>query len=144
MEWIRMDRLSRMYVVVGLVVLAALACTPSAKPGMTEVRVQTLAPRDLLARVEGGKAPVLLDVRSPGEFAAGHIPGAMNIPVDELAARIGDIPASSSDDIVVYCESGRRAAAAQKTLIAAGFTSIFDLTGHMRAWRQMDLPCVGC
>jgi rhodanese-related sulfurtransferase len=94
----------------------------------------------LAARIEAGDAPLVLDVRSTGEYEAGHVPGAVNIPHDELAARIDEISASKSDEIIVYCHSGRRADAAESTLEAAGYTGVVDLEGHWKGWSSADLP----
>lgn len=74
---------------------------------------------------------LLLDVRTPAEFASGHVEGAANIPVDELAAKL---PANKEQAVVVYCHSGRRSAAAKQVLEKAGFTKVSDL-GAMTNWK---------
>ena len=73
----------------------------------------------------------LLDVRSPGEWAGGHLPGAVLVPVDELDARLAEIP--RDQPVVVYCASGVRSAAATRTLVASGYEA-HDL-GGMSRWR---------
>lgn len=83
------------------------------------------------ALVEAGAQ--LVDVRSPAEFAGGHIEGAVNIPVGELSARMGEL-GNKSTPIVVYCRSGMRAGSAQKQLQAAGFEQVHNL-GSMSAWK---------
>ena len=70
------------------------------------------------ARALVAEGALLLDVRSPQEFAAGHIDGAKNIPVDELPRRIAGLDPATP--IVVYCQSGMRSARAKKALQAAG------------------------
>lgn len=80
--------------------------------------------------VEQGAA--LIDVRTPGEYAAGHLDGAKNIPVAELAGRLGDV-GPKDRPVVVYCASGARSAAATSALQRAGFATVFDL-GGMRNW----------
>ena len=80
--------------------------------------------------VDGGA--LLLDVRSPGEFGSMHIPGATNIPVQELKGRLGELGAKDRD-IVLYCASGMRSGGAAGMLRGAGFTSVHDL-GPMAAW----------
>jgi phage shock protein E len=65
---------------------------------------------------------VLLDVRTPEEFAAGHARGARNIPVHELSARLHELPAGTA--VVVYCRSGARSAVAQAMLAQAGFDAV--------------------
>ena len=76
--------------------------------------------------VDGGA--LLLDVRTPGEFASGHIDGAVNIPVQELAGRLGELD-DKQRDIVVYCRSGSRSAQAKRLLAAEGYASVHDLGG---------------
>lgn len=74
----------------------------------------------------------LVDVRTPEEFAAGHITGAVNIPVQDLQARMAEIDRDRA--VIVYCRSGMRSANAARTLQAAGYESVHDL-GPMTAWR---------
>lgn len=74
----------------------------------------------------------LLDVRSPGEFSGGHIPGARNIPVHELGARVAELGPDKERPVVVYCASGMRSASAASTLKRAGFARVEDLGGMMR------------
>jgi phage shock protein E len=68
----------------------------------------------------------LIDVRTPAEFAGGHIEGAVNIPVDQLARRSGEIGAKDRP-VVVYCRSGSRSAAAAATLRQLGYATVEDL-----------------
>ena len=84
--------------------------------------------RTLIA--EGG---TLVDVRTPAEFQAGHLTGAINIPVDQMEARIGEIPSSRS--VVLYCASGLRSSAAAGKLRRAGRTEVFNL-GAMSRWNE--------
>lgn len=76
----------------------------------------------------------LLDVRSPGEFAEGHLQGAVNVPVEELEATLGSLPADHRRQILVYCRSGLRSARARTTLLKAGFAKVEDL-GGMSNWK---------
>lgn len=89
-------------------------------------------------RVEGAEArrlvaggALLLDVRSPEEFAEGHIEGAVNVPFDEVTARLAEL-GPSSRPVVAYCHSGRRSAIAATALRGRGYT-VWDL-GPMTAW----------
>jgi rhodanese-related sulfurtransferase len=75
---------------------------------------------------------LLVDVRSMGEFAAGHIDGARNIPVGEIGSRLNDF-GSHDRPIVLYCASGMRSASAASTLKRAGFQQVFNL-GSMNNW----------
>lgn len=75
---------------------------------------------------------LLVDVRSPQEFSSGHIKGAKNIPVSEVATRLKEF-GDTQKPIVVYCRSGARSARAQSTLKGAGFTQVYNL-GGMNRW----------
>ena len=74
----------------------------------------------------------LVDVRTPEEFAAGHIPGAVNIPVQELDRRIGELE-PKENTVVVYCRSGNRSGRAARLLESSGYAQIHDL-GSMSSW----------
>ena len=67
----------------------------------------SIAPTELSARRAAGTAPIVIDVRTPDEYAAGHIPGAVNIPFDEVAARISEVDAPNG--VALYCRVGPRA-----------------------------------
>lgn len=116
--------------IFALLVLA-LAC--SATPS----QVSEISQTDLLTEPT---STLILDVRTPAEFASGHVPGAVNIPHDQLAARLTEVESFRSAPVVVYCKSGRRAGMATSVLADAGFSKIHHLTGDMNAWRQQGLP----
>lgn len=103
------------------------------RTGATDV-----SPQDAVVLAEQGA--LLLDVRTPEEYASGHVPGAVNVPYDELSSRIGEIEARRGGSVVVYCEKGPRASKATATLAGAGFASVRSLAGHMSAWRASGLP----
>ncbi|WP_163783028.1 rhodanese-like domain-containing protein [Myxococcus vastator] len=103
--------------------LLFLAC---ARPRPGDAAVGAEARR----RVEAGAT--LVDVRTPEEYAAGHLPGAVNIPVGELARRLGEL-GSPGTPLVVYCRSGARSGRAERLLKAQGFQDVFNL-GPMSAW----------
>ncbi|NMO13659.1 rhodanese-like domain-containing protein [Pyxidicoccus fallax] len=75
---------------------------------------------------------MLVDVRTPEEFAAGHLPGALNIPVDELPRRFSEL-GSPDKPLIVYCRSGARSSRAERLLKERGFQDVFNL-GPMSAW----------
>jgi rhodanese-related sulfurtransferase len=102
---------------------------------------------ELQARQAEGAAIVLVDVRSPEEFAAGHIPGAVNIPVDQVAGRLDEFRAFGDREIVLYCRSGRRAGQAAEVLSAAGIGGLRHLAGDFPAWQAAGgpvAPCTNC
>lgn len=97
-----------------------------------------VAPQDVLALAEHGA--LILDVRTPEEYASGHVPGAVNVPYDQLPARLPELEARRGDPAVVYCEKGPRASKAIVSLESAGFVSVRALAGHMAGWRASGLP----
>jgi rhodanese-related sulfurtransferase len=80
------------------------------------------------ARERVAKGAMLLDVRSPEEFAGGHIDDAVSIPVQELAGRLDEL-GDKAGEIVVYCQSGGRSAMATRLLQSNGFANVYDLGG---------------
>ena len=80
-----------------------------------------------------GRAPFLLDVRTAAEHAQGHIPGAVNIPVDELRHRLGELPRDRG--IVAYCQVGMRGYLATRILLQSGFPDAVNLGGGYTTWR---------
>lgn len=93
---------------------------------------------ELEAAIADGRAPVIVDVRSPGEFREGHIPGAVNVPYWQAAFRWLDVPASAP--AVVYCGHGPRARIARTLLRLRGIGAVDLLDGHMAAWRRSGRP----
>jgi rhodanese-related sulfurtransferase len=82
--------------------------------------------------------PTLIDVRTPAEFDAGHIPGAVNVPLDELKASLDELCSVLDDhhDVVLVCRSGARAGQAQEALRAAGVPAPAVLSGGIVDWER--------
>ena len=93
---------------VACALMAGLASVAPADDNWSATEISTAAVRALAA--PGVSSPVILDVRTPEEYAAGHVPGAINIPHDQVRARLAEIDSAKDQPIVVYCRSGRRAA----------------------------------
>jgi rhodanese-related sulfurtransferase len=90
------------------------------------------------AREMVGKVPVL-DVREPAEFAAGSLPGAVNIPRGLLEFQIGNHPAfrgAEASPFLVYCQSGGRSALAAEVLQKLGYSQPVSLAGGFKAWQD--------
>ena len=116
------------FVTVSLLLLSSLvitACPP--KPAYVDVSVADA--RDLW--IDG---VFTLDVRTTGEFDAGHIPGATNIPVGELEQRLGELAGLENEKILVYCGSGGRSATASGILVDAAYTKVHNMLGGFNAW----------
>lgn len=86
-----------------------------------------------------GKSTVV-DVRSAEEFAAGHLRDAKNIPLADLATRIGELEKSKGRSVVVVCQTGARSDKAVRQLAAAGFDDVVSLDGGLTAWQAAGLP----
>ncbi len=85
------------------------------------------------ARQALGEGAVALDVRQPDEFAAGHIEGAIHVPLGSVATRLSEVPRDRP--VVVYCGHGERASSAVSLLERAGFASLLNIDGGYDAWR---------
>ena len=70
-----------------------------------------------------------IDVRTDGEFASGHIDGAVNIPYEDIVARIGEVTDDKNEVIYLYCRSGRRSGIAMEALQDAGFQRVVNIGG---------------
>ncbi|MBS1190747.1 MAG: Rhodanese-like protein [Rhodocyclaceae bacterium] len=83
---------------------------------------------------------LVIDVREPDEFAAGHLPEARNIPVGKIADRAGEIEKFKDKPLILCCASGMRSMKACGELKKLGFISLHSLAGGIEAWRQAGLP----
>ncbi len=103
------------------------------------------SPPLLAEQITGQDAPLVLDVRTPAEFAAGHIPGALNMPLSKLQERLPELPRDRR--IVAACRTGSRSATALSVLRIAGLQDTTDLRGGIVAWnggdRRIEIESVG-
>ncbi|WP_028568653.1 rhodanese-like domain-containing protein [Salinispora tropica] len=90
--------------------------------------------------IDSGRAPRLLDVRTPAEFDNSHIPGAYNVPLNLLKEHRTELRGHLDEDVVLICHSGARASQAERTLAAIGVPNVKVLTGGMVAWRVTAGP----
>ena len=102
-----------------MIALAHLAAPSLPPPGLVDGPTAQ-------ALVAGGA--VVVDVRTPKEYEAGHIPGARLVPFDQIAARAGELP-PKDQPVVLYCRTGRRTGLAAETLRSLGYTKVYDLQG---------------
>ena len=91
--------------------------------------------------INQGKA-LILDVREPAEFAAGHLPDSRNIDLLELPKKFDELGKFKTKPVIVICKSGIRSSKAASLLGGAGFTEVFSLDGGMDAWLAQGLPVV--
>ncbi len=105
-------------------------CSPVQKTDIT--------PTELSQRLAAGEDIVLIDVREPYEWSAGHIEGATHIPMNQVPQRLSEIP--KDKEVVMICRSGGRSGHVQQHLLGAqGYTRVLNLTGGMQRWaREVD------
>ena len=98
----------------------------------------------LTARLAGVEnRPALLDVRTTSEYRAGHLPGAVNLPVQALPFNLDLVPVSERNvTVVVYCAHGPRAGLAGFFLRMGGFSQVLHLHGDFNGWQRAGLPVV--
>jgi rhodanese-related sulfurtransferase len=112
---------------------APVATAPTAAPPSAAAAARSVDIATLKADLDRGAVPLLVDVRTSAEFASGHVPGAKNVPLDQLAARLGEF-GTADTEVYVVCQSGRRSASASATLAAQGFRPV-DVRGGTSAWQ---------
>lgn len=109
---------------------------------VVHAEVITISQQQLLSWQASDKDFVLLDVRSPQEYAAGHIKGAINIEFNRLSDHRVQLDEIKDKTVVVYCRSGRRAAVAEDLLLKQNFTALKHLQGDILGWNKAQLPLV--
>ncbi len=97
-----------------------------------------LTPEQVLERLDGEKPLLVVDVRSPAEFGVAHIPGAINIPVAEIEARLDDF--KNSNGVLIYCINGSRTRQAEAILLGADIPDVYHLEGTFSGWIQRKYP----
>lgn len=106
----------------------------------TTANATAFTPAALQHLIKTGKAPRLLDVRTPGEFQTSHIPGAYNVPLDTLREHRGELRRHLDEDVVLICRSGARASQAEQALAEVGLPHLRVLDGGMMAWEASGAP----
>jgi len=95
-------------------------------------RIKTITTAELAEKLKSGTKPVLIDVREPYEFTAGHVPRAVNVPLRFVRQRADEFDPAA--ETYVICQSGSRSASATKQLMKAGFTNVASVAGGTSAW----------
>lgn len=126
-------------VAVALAVAALAGC--SASPSSADQAVRLVGPAEFADSVTQ-EGTVVIDVRTPAEFAQGHLPGAVNIDVQgpDFARRVAELDRAGT--YAVYCQSGRRSGVATSQMADLGFGTVYDLEGGVLAWQAADGPLV--
>jgi rhodanese-related sulfurtransferase len=121
---------------LGLVSVGCGSDTPPPPPPV----ITSVSAQELMQLMNANAEVLVLDVRRPDEHAEGHVAGAVNIPHNEISARMSELEAYRDKHVIVCCWAGGRADIAKQTLREAGFTSILDLRGHMAEWERLGYP----
>ena len=95
---------------------------------------------DVKARLGTPEAPLMVDLRTPPEFAIAHLPGAVNIPVSELEKRLDEARPAEGQDLLIYCLNGSRTRQAEPLLYAHDINSFYHLEGELEGWLQKNYP----
>jgi phage shock protein E len=97
-----------------------------------------LEPQDFNTKIQSGAT--LIDVRTPEEYASGHITGSMNIDIKNPAFEDNVAMLDKTKQYAVYCASGVRSGKAADLMRKAGFTSVYTLIGGIKTWKEKGLP----
>ena len=130
--------MGRNVIIVIVMVVGALVSTVTFGGDSEPATAVSISPAELKVRRESGAAPIVIDVRTPNEYASGHIPGAINIPFDQVAQRITEI--ESTEGVALYCMFGPRAQKGESALLAVGYEKVFHIEGGLAAWKAAGLP----
>ena len=126
--------LALLTLLLGAVAWVSTTYLNTSEPVTTSQRITPLEYQDQFST---GGSHVLIDVRTPEEFASGHIQSALNLPVETLQTRLSEVP--QDIPVIVYCRTGNRSAAAAQILVDAGFQPVYDL-GGIQSWVAEGLP----
>ncbi len=108
----------------------------------SDAALTTVSVRDLFTAIGQDPAPTVLDVREPDEYAAGHVEGALLMPLARTVemALAADLP--KDEPVYVFCRSGNRSLQAAQALVAAGYEDVRNVDGGIIAWTGAGLPVV--
>ena len=110
-------------------VLSLMLLSSCGAPGSSSLGYRQISMDEAVKMMKDEKNYIILDVRRPDEYAKGHIPGAINVPNEEIGtAEIAELP-DKSQMILVYCRSGRRSKEASEKLVKLGYTNIVEFGG---------------
>ncbi len=127
------------FAVAGLVLaLAFCGCVGASEEGAYRGAVPVVGTEALRTELDAPDPPMLLDVRTPGEYGEGHIPGAVLVPIYSLSEKLYGLRRYTHRRIVTYCEIGARSEAAARILIGEGFDHVENYRAGMAEWRRME------
>ena len=125
-----------------LTLLLILAAVGLAQAAGGEPQTVAMTPEELHDRQEGHTALLVLDVRDPAEYRAGHVPGAVNLPASQVTQQTaGQLSALQGlGGVVLYCIGGSRTELAERTLLDHGVPNVFHLEGGLMGWVDSGFP----
>lgn len=123
-------------IALAVVALAAFALLPASNTAAALPKEISVA--EAAAKRDSGA--FMLDVRQPEEWIEYHMPGSTLIPLDQLSARLSEVPRDR--EIVVVCRSGNRSQQGRDILLQAGFSQVTSMAGGLRQWAAAGLPTV--
>lgn len=124
-----------------LVLSLVLLTTLSACQAQVNQNTSNLSPQDFAQQIKAkGDSALVVDVRTPGEFRSGHIPGAISVDYNgsHFAEEVAKLP--KDKQVFIYCQSGRRSRASVSVFLEAGFNPIANLANGILGWREAGLP----
>ena len=115
-------------------------CSYGCTDGQSQTSKTLLAPAEFSKKLSEMPSPMIIDVRTPGEFSAGHLINANNINWNgnDFETQIARI--DKSKPVFVYCQAGGRSASAAKKMRSEGFKEVYELSGGFSKWREAKLP----
>jgi rhodanese-related sulfurtransferase len=117
--------------------------TDSADPvppiSISDTAASSISPTEMSGRIDRGDKLHILDVRTHAEFASGHVPGAVNIPFQQVPSRLAEVPGAPDDELFLYCGHGPRAYLAAVALRRGGRARIVYISGHFAGWQSAGL-----
>jgi rhodanese-related sulfurtransferase len=131
MYWRAIVQLFTGLFMLAMVVLAVQA-DDLMSPAMTAAEV--------VARLGTPRAPLMVDLRTPPEFAIAHLPGAVNIPLSELVKRLDEVLPAEGHELLIYCLNGSRTRQAEPLLYAHDINNYYHLEGSLEGWLQKNYP----
>jgi len=114
----------------------AMLLWPLVRRGMGGPSISTAQATQLINREDA----IVVDVREPGEYGAGHALGAKNLPLARIESGAGDVAKKKDATLILYCDSGDRSGKAAAALRKQGYTKVLNLSGGFGAWKQAGLP----
>lgn len=124
------------YLILLALASGAMLLVPTFKGG-----AGSLSPADAVQSINREKA-VVVDVREPEEYVAGHITNAKNIPLSQLEERLPQVAKNKTVPVVLVCDKGGRAVRAEAVAKKLGYEKAQTLAGGMKGWRDAGMPVV--